>query len=430
MAAMNLPLEASKKADSVDSMGKPAHSMWHYRPTRLYSQTVSEASQSLQTDAVEFNKAADAVAAAAANDTTDVLLTADIGGTNCRFNLWAAKAGLDTQYEEIFNKIYPTKDYPTFEDAFDSLCQEEVYQQHPPESAALACAGPVVDNICDMTNLSWVIDGDSLTKKYGLRVAVLNDFEAAGYGVTVLAETDYIALNDVTPTPKGPKAVLGPGTGLGEAQLIWDDSFEGYKCWPSEGAHATFAPRGSLQRALAHYVEDKFGYAEVEHVACGSGLQNIYDFLRTVNPHKADYTREQRHAERDPPSIGKAALQEGDQLCLDAVDIFLGVLGAEAGQMGLRLLASGGVYMTGGIIPKMMERVKDGGLLEAYMYKTSKFHNLVKTFPLYAVTHEKLGILGTREYALRLLKTPEVTKGYRVVVESARHGDLFRHGTI
>ena len=146
MTAMNPPLDASKRTDSVDSMGKPAHSMWHYRPTRLFSQTVSEASQSLQIDALEFNKAADAVAQAAAvglkspcctyqqapqltgavycawatvgpcpltrivcvmlqNTTTDVLLTADIGGTNCRFNLWAAKAGLDTQYEEIFNKV-------------------------------------------------------------------------------------------------------------------------------------------------------------------------------------------------------------------------------------------------------------------------------------------------------------------------------------
>ncbi|DBA88595.1 TPA: hypothetical protein ACH3X1_004243 [Trebouxia sp. C0004] len=412
------------------TLSRPSVGSWHHKKSNLYKETLLEVASSLQISADDFNAAADAVAEKhQSEEQKDVLLTADIGGTNCRFSLWQANIKVDVVYDEIFTKTYPTSDYKTFEDAFEALMAEPVYRESPPESAALACAGFVQDNTCDMTNLSWKIDGDALTEKYGLRVAVLNDFEAAGYGITIISEKDYVVLNDVPAAPQGPRAVLGPGTGLGEAQLIWDDRFEGYKVYASEGAHSSFAPRGDLQRQIQAYIEEKLGYCEVEHLACGAGLVNIYDFLRLVNP--SGRPQSQLQQERDPPSVGKGAMLEGDELCLEAADLMLQILGAEASHMGVRLLSTGGVYLTGGITPKFLDRIqKTGGLLKAFLFQESRFYSLLKTIPLYAVTHERLGVLGTREYALRLLKTPDVTKGYYAVVEAARRGDLFKHGTV
>lgn len=403
---------------------------WHHKKSSLYQQTLVELTNELTIKADDFNVAADAaIQAHKAQEERDILLTADIGGTNCRFSLWAANIRVDVSYDEIFTKTYPTQDYPTFEDAFEALMAEPIYRENTPASAALACAGFVGDNICTMTNLSWRIDGDDLTEKYGLRVAVLNDFEAAGYGISVITEKDWVVLNNVPAAPQGPRAVLGPGTGLGEAQLIWDEKFEGYKVYASEGAHSSFAPRGEVQRQLQAWIEKQYNYCEVEHLACGSGLVNIYNFLREANP--SGRPADQLQEERDPPSIGKAAMADHDELCLEAVDLMLKILGAEAGHMGIRLLASGGVFLTGGITPKFLDRIQEtGDVLKYFLHPESRFHNLMKTIPLYAVTHERLGVVGTREYALRLLKTPEVTKGFRAVVESVRRGDLFKHGTV
>lgn len=337
----------------------------------------------------------------------NVVLVADIGGTNCRFVLWR----LDLQsgnHEKLFSKIYPTKDYMTFDDALDALAGEDAFKIDTPGAAAFACAGPVLDNKCVMTNLEWIIDGQSLTVKYGIRMAVLNDFEACGYGVPALRPEDLLVLNDVPARRKGPKACMGPGTGLGQANLYWSENFGDYRVWPSEGAHASFAPRGWKQRALQTHVERQLGYCEVEHVCCGSGLQRIYEFLQT-DEHCArpdlDLTVHKTAAE-----ISKSAMDNSDQLAVEAVDLFLALIGAEAGHMGLRSLASGGIYICGGIMPKLIEKIMLGGVVDSYLHEKSRFNKLLKTFPLYVVLNEGLGLLGTREYAIRLLQTPEVCK--------------------
>ncbi|KAL0019295.1 hypothetical protein WJX79_007690, partial [Trebouxia sp. C0005] len=249
----------------------------------------------------------------------NVVLVADIGGTNCRFVLWR----LDLQnenHERLFSKVYPTKDYITFEHALDALASEPAFKKDTPGAAAFACAGPVLDNKCVMTNLDWVIDGASLTMKYGIRMAVLNDFEACGYGVPALQPEDLLVLNNVPARQKGPKGCMGPGTGLGQANLYWSENFGGYRVWPSEGAHASFAPRGWKQRALQTHVERQLGYCEVEHVCCGSGLQRIYEFLQT-DEHCArpdlDLTMQKTAAE-----ISKTAIDNSDQLAVEAVDLF------------------------------------------------------------------------------------------------------------
>lgn len=336
------------------------------------------------------------------------MLVGDIGGTNCRLLLWKMSASCDEVGNDIlFSKTYPTADYETFEDALDALYAEEAVKANPPQSAALAVAGPVINNRCQMTNLKWCIDGHELSNRRGILYAVLNDFEAVGYGITVVPQDDLVVLHDAPVAPKGPKAVLGPGTGLGEAIMVYEESFDGYRVWPSEGSHAAFAPRGWKQRALASFAEQELGqHCEIEHVACGSGLQRICRFLQSdpVEGHldRPDYGT--------PSAISKAAQDGSDDCASEAVDIFLSIIGAEAGHMGLRLLATGGVFICGGIAPKLLDRIMEGGLTEAFLDRDARFAPVLKTFPLFVVKNDQLGLLGAREYALKLLTNAEARR--------------------
>lgn len=332
----------------------------------------------------------------------DSVLVADIGGTNCRFQLWELDAYLRPSRMAL-EEIYSTSSYPRFDQALQTFLETGPASSNPPKAAAFACAGPVRHQRCEFTNLGWVVDAQEVNKSFGIHSRVLNDFEAVGYGVPALSQHDILVLNDVPAEDKGPKAVLGPGTGLGQAQLFWDDSIGNYKVYPSEGAHATFAPRGWKQRALQATVEAERGHCSVERVACGSGLVRIYNFLYTDEvsnrpgvPQMADPT---------PSGVSIAALQGNDQVAVEALDMFLSIVGAEASHMALRALSSGGVYIAGGIFPKVIERVKQGGVLEAFLWKASRFHDKVlKYIPLYVVLEEKVGLLGCREQAIQQLQ--------------------------
>ena len=339
--------------------------------------------------------------------------------------LAAAAAGDDSiEAETLLAVTYPTKKHATFGDALAALEREPAFV--PPAAAALAVAGPVSANRCAMTNLAWVIDGDALSAAAGVPVAVLNDFEAAGYGVLALdhgsatggapsATADIVPLTDAPPVPRGPKVVLGPGTGLGQAQLLWDAEDGAYRVWPSEGAHAGWGGRGWKQRALSAAVEADLGYCEVEHVACGAGLERIHAFLASDQAgHRPglDLGVAAAGAGWTAPAITSAALAAAASpapspegaLALEAVDLFLAILGAEAGAMGLRALANGGVYLAGGITPRLIERiVSAGGLVDAFLWPASRFSALLRTFPLYAVTNDGLGLLGSRVVAARAL---------------------------
>ncbi|GAB4820237.1 hypothetical protein N2152v2_007283 [Parachlorella kessleri] len=311
-----------------------------------------------------------------------------------------AKSGAHTV---LAGDVYATSDYPEFDQALAAFLKTQQVAACEPQSAAIAVAGPVRDNRAVMTNLGWVIDGPELQKQFGFRVEVLNDFEAVGYGVPELTDDDIITLHDVPAHPKGPKAVLGPGTGLGEAQLFWDDALGTYRVCPSEGAHSGFAPRGWKQLMLCHSVERELGHVDVEHVACGSGLVRIYDFLRRDEP--SQYPGVDLSRELDPAGVSRAAVDGSNPVASEALDIFLAIIGAEAANMALRGLSSGGVYIAGGIIPKVLDRVKQGGVLDAFLWRASRFHEKVlKDVPLHVVTNDKIGLLGARAEAVRAAK--------------------------
>jgi len=335
-----------------------------------------------------------------------LVLVGDIGGTNARLSLWETKGGKDAT--EVHAKSYETKSSPTFDNVVESFLNEGEVSKNRPEAASLAIAGAVVNNTCNMTNCPWVIDGPGLEKQFGFKTALLNDFQAVGYGIPALDNTDIVTINQGEILPKAPKVVMGPGTGLGAAQLMWDSGKQAYSVWPGEGAHATFAPRGWKQRALAGYAEAKFGgHVEIEHVACGSGLALIYEFL--LSDEESNKPGLHLLTPKEPKEITSSALDGSDPVAVEAVDMFMSIVGAEAGAMSLRCLAKGGVYIAGGITPRLLPHLqasptKGGALLEGFLCRAVRtpFKELLESMPLAVITNDKVGQIGAREYA-RLL---------------------------
>ena len=325
------------------------------------------------------------------------VLVADIGGTNCRFQLWSVVG--KTADTMLLEQIYPTEDYERFDQALSAFLSTPEGLASPPSAAAFACAGPVKDDCCRFTNISWVVDKAEVERDFEIPCRVLNDFEAIGYGVTQLSDDQILKVHDVTRDPRGPIAVLGPGTGLGEAQLFWDDGINSYRVQPSEGSHATFrAHEAGKQRALQSMVEAERGHCSVERVACGSGpgayLRFFGDGTTSGATGQASCTWRTPRLRACPRRRWTGPIPWPWRRWI----FLISIVGAEAGHMALRSLASGGVYIAGGILPKVINRATEGGLFGCvFLWRESRFHDKVLKFiPLYVVLDEKVGLLGSR----------------------------------
>lgn len=295
------------------------------------------------------------------------------------------------------------KDFSTKEHKSLLSVVETFLRMHPnyaPKSMCFAVAGPVDDGLCFMTNLEWTVDAKDMSARLGVPVAVLNDFEAIGYGIHEVPGAEVVCLNDVPAKPRAPIVVIGPGTGLGACQLFWDEASGAYKVYPGEGTHSDFAPRGEKQRKLLEFVERELGYCEIEHVGCGSGLERIYQFLQST-----ESPANQPIVSLDAQGISQAS-RDGDPLARNAMDMMLSIVGQEAGHMALRCMAQGGVYVAGGIVPKNMDRVlPDGGeLLRGFLNRRSRLSKLHASFRLSVVMNQGVGLLGAMSYAQRLVK--------------------------
>ena len=358
----------------------------------------------------------------------DYFVAGDIGGTNARFELWRQGAERAGTMELVVKKKYPTADHATFVDAliqFDSDCKATASEFAAPRSSAFAVAGVVVDHkLCDMTNLHWKVDADEVADRLQWPSTVLNDFEAVGYGVLAVSQEDTHVLHDGAFSATGPKVVLGPGTGFGQAQLFWGEG--GYTVMPSEGAHGDFGARGAKQRRLSAFVESRKGYCELEHVCCGPGLENIHDFLLRDGGLSEVEAQARR---RTAPEISEAAIKGSDDLCVEAAELLLTILGQEAGNWGLRSLARGGVYIAGGvshalppyrvemnartdrlslslsascqITPKLLPILENGCLKRAFLHEDSRFSKVIDSIPLTLITTDDIGLAGAAFYASR-----------------------------
>ena len=318
-----------------------------------------------------------------------MILTGDIGGTKTLLALH------DDDGVIVVNRRYLSRDAATF-DALVARFLDETAAR--PRLACFGIAGPVLGARVKVTHLPWEIDAGSLAARFGFeRVHLLNDFAAAAHGIGALASTDLVTLQAGEPLAERPKLVIGAGTGLGIAYVLGDAVLSG------EGGHVAFAPADATQDALWQWLHRRVGRVQVEHVASGRGLAHIYEFLLEQAPEQArPGAREVLAAEDAAAAIGRQALGEHDALSLKALDLFISCYGALAGDQALAVLARGGVYVTGGIAPRLLPRLTQGGFLAAFNDKGSYAH-LMRTCPVHVVTNLDLPLLGAARHAAKTL---------------------------
>jgi glucokinase len=262
-------------------------------------------------------------------------------------------------------------------------------------------AGPVVRGEATVTNLPWVIRETDLVQTLGLEEAkLLNDLEATAFGVPFLSPVDLFPLNDASPR-SGTKVVIAPGTGLGEAVLSYRD--EHYHVIPSEGGHVDFAPTNLFEIRLLRHLMGKYGHVSYERVCSGKGMPNIYAYLKKNRfaEESPEVAKALRKAADPTPVIVQQAMAGESELCVATLNAFVSILGAEAGNLALKVMAVGGVYLGGGIPPKILSKLKDGTFMAAFVNK-GRFAEVLAQVPVAVILNEETALLGAAAYGLGL----------------------------
>ena len=329
-----------------------------------------------------------------------MLLAGDIGATKTNLALYSGEKG---PRKPLVEATFHSGQYPSLEVlAGEFLAQANL----DVDSAVFGVAGPVVGDQATITNLPWVIDGSQLKKKLNLKsVFLLNDLKAVAQGVPLLDPDELYTLNKGDPIRGGTKAVIAPGTGLGEAFLTWDGSR--YRAYASEGGHADFAPTNPLESGLLHYLQEKWDHVSYERICSGMGLPNIYTYLReSGHAEEPVWLAEQLAEAEDPtPVIVNAALdtETSCELCKTTLMLFISVLGSETGNVALKVLATGGVYLGGGIPPRILPVLKQEVFMQAFLNK-GRLADLLKNIPVYVILNPKIALIGAAFYGLELYK--------------------------
>ncbi|MGE5655464.1 MAG: glucokinase [Actinomycetota bacterium] len=336
-----------------------------------------------------------------------LLLAGDIGGTKTILRLVEKTA--EQGNNPLYEFRYPSGDFPDLVPMVQQFLTEaaiELGKAVQPEKACFAIAGPVVNHTAKLTNLPWLLDSQRLEKELAIsQVSLINDFEAVGYGVLGLDSQDLQTLQAGKPRPDAPIAVIGAGTGLGECFLVrFGDSV---KVFASEGGHADFAPRSELEFQLLKYLLAKHDIqrVSVERVVSGQGIVSIYQFLRDRKfaSESPDVERSVRIWEQEigrsektvdaAATIATAALEKRDRLSEQTLQMFVEAYGAEAGNLALKLLPYGGLYVAGGIASKIMPLIEEGTFMRALTHK-GRMDSLLERVPVYVVLNPQVGLIG------------------------------------
>lgn len=334
----------------------------------------------------------------------NIILAGDVGGTSARLAYFEQKDG---RLHPIVEAVKHSRGYGSLYAAvleFRSSAKYEI------TTACFGIAGPVHDGRVEAPNLPWVIDAKDLEKELRLdKVYLINDLEANAHGLFELSDHDFEVLAPGQSGAKGNKAVISAGTGLGEAGLYWDEVT--HHPFAAEGGHSDFGPANELQAELWQYLNKKFrGHVSWERVLSGPGQYNIYDFLRVSGKGKEEPWLVEEMRTADPSSvISKYGLLGTSPLCVQAVDLFVEIYGAAAGNLALKYLATGGVYIGGGIAPKILPKLKEPRFMEAF-YDKGRLRSLLETIPVRVVLNDKTALLGAGHVAMR-----HVTEGTRQV---------------
>ena len=324
-----------------------------------------------------------------------LILAGDVGGTSTRLAYFEGDTGGLVALAEA---NYQSREHSSLIEIVTRFTG-----QHPltVERACFGIAGPVLDGRVRTPNLPWNIESVELAEVLGLpRVQLINDLEANTYGIAALKGDDLLTLNTGESNPIGTIAVVSAGTGLGESLAYWDGT--GHRPLPSEAGHADFAPRNEMETELLLYLQAKHGRASYERVLSGPGLLDIYRFLRDKHyfPENPAVIAAMKVGDA-PAEITRGALEQSCPLCSKALDIFVAVYGAESGNAALRFLATGGVYLGGGIAPRIIERLKGAAFMVAFGSK-GRLSSLVQSVPVHVVLNERTALLGAGRAAFML----------------------------
>ena len=320
-----------------------------------------------------------------------MILAGDVGGTKVHLALYDF---IDGKLEPSRDERYAAKDYSGLEEIVrEFLGAEKV------TAACFGVPGPVRDGRLRLTNLPWTLDSRELSVNLDItHVFLINDLEANGYGVDELSADQIYTLSEGDTSQIGNRALIAAGTGLGEGLLIWDG--RSHTPYPSEGGHADYAPRNEDEIDLLRFLKQKYnGRISQERVVSGPGLTNIYEFLREVRGVDEPAKLARRMAAEDPNAvITELAMAAKSEICEKALDMFVSAYGAEAGNLALKLLSVGGVYVGGGIAPRILEKLKDGRFMKAFTDK-GRLSQLLINMPVRVILEPRAALLGAAAYA-------------------------------
>ena len=355
-----------------------------------------------------------------------MILAGDIGGTKTNLALydWPAE-----RVEPVRFETFHSADYKSLEEILEEFLtppkppmllddievaapgEEEAEVESFPEepikltAACFGVAGPVIENHSQTTNLPWVVDGAAIAKRFDIpRVQLLNDLEATAYGILLLRPDELEVLNPGNPPKKRQAlALIAAGTGLGEAILFWDG--KSYRPMPSEGGHADFAPNNDYEIELLRYLRSQFLHVSYERILSGSGLNAIYEYVRDTKKNEPTWLAEKIKAGDPAAEIAEAGLKGQADIAKQTLDLFASIYGAEAGNLALKALALDGVYVAGGMAPKLIKKLQDGTFMKAFINK-GRYKRLLSNMPVKVVMNQQTALLGAASVAAALSHAP------------------------
>ena len=326
-----------------------------------------------------------------------MILAGDIGGTKTNLALFEDQEG---KYLPLHQASYPSKSYTHLKQIVTEFLESSTHLYNPVDlnRACFAIAGPVVDGVCHATNLPWVVEARSLSEALQIpQIYLLNDLEANAWAIEILAPENLCELYSGSGKKTGNRAVVSPGTGLGEAGLYWDG--KNYFPFACEGGHCEFGPRDQVQIDLCRYIFKKFGHASYERVLSGPGLVNIYlFFVEELKRSEPAWLKEAMSLDDPAKVITQNALNQKSELCNDTLNLFVSILGAEASNTVLKFMAMGGLYLGGGIPPKILPRLTQPPLFLANFVDKGRFRALLETVPIRVILDDKASLKGAAHY--------------------------------
>jgi len=327
------------------------------------------------------------------------ILAGDIGGTKTILQVVEYGGG---QYRLLTEQRFSSSEYESFERLLKEFINENKAISSNIEVACIGVAGPVKKHQSQVTNLPWRLNSESLSEEFGItRFTLINDFQAVGYGIARLQDHDLISLQTGERDDGHPvRSVIGAGTGLGHAILIWRDDIEDYQVLASEGGHGSFAPNNELQRELLKFLSNEFESVSQERVISGPGIENIFRFLNKKYQSKLGVELANSIQSEDvAPIIVEYGLQQKDPVAVQTLELFVDAYGAAAGNLALMSMSTGGVYIAGGIAPRISSLLSQGGFIRAFN-KKSKMQDLLQNIPVNIINNPKVGLLGAANYAV------------------------------